>query len=79
MCSCVLSLFYLNILIHSVIYLVKLMNIYSVHPDLGVLTNEPGSSARLHGNLFILLDLMLGCVGEGCKLIKVFYLNYIFI
>jgi hypothetical protein len=54
------------------------MNIYSAHPDLGVLTNEPGGSLRLHGNLFILLDLMLRCAGKGCKLIKVSYLNYIF-
>jgi len=29
------------------------MNIYSIHSDFGVLTNEPGSSVRLHGNLFI--------------------------
>ena len=55
------------------------MSIYSIHPDLGVLTNEAGGSVRLHGNLFILLDLMSRCVGEGCKLIKVSYLIYIFI
>jgi len=51
------------------VYIEKLMNIYSIHPDLGVLNNKPGGSVRLHGNLFILLDLMLRCVGEGCKLI----------
>jgi hypothetical protein len=54
-----------------VVYVEKLMNIYSIHPDLGVLTNERAGSVRLYGNLFILLDLMLRCVGEGCKLIKV--------
>jgi len=52
------------------VYIEKLMNIYSIHPGLGVLNNKPGGSVRLHGNLFILLDLMLRCVGEGCKLIK---------